>query len=159
MGLDAHVCCDCYERGRLRSPPPPGCNVSVSDDGGLLCGSDDPEVQIAFDLWLRSEACEHEHGYLASHRLGNIALVAALRAELSRWPDRFPVLLARVIYNGTHCCDSIAAADVARLAPEVEALATVRCADAELGPLLRDFEAQMRELVTAALRVGKPLVF
>ena len=65
MGLDAHVCCDCFERGRLRSAPPPGCSLSVCADGSLLCGSDDLDVQIAFDRWQQSEACEHEDGYLA----------------------------------------------------------------------------------------------
>jgi len=51
VALDAHGCCDCFERGRLRCPPPPRCDLSVTDDGGLLCGSDDPDVQIAFDRW------------------------------------------------------------------------------------------------------------
>ncbi len=67
MGLDAHVFCDCYERGLLLSAPPPGCSLSVGEDGGLLCNSDDLEVQIAFDKWLGSEACEHLNGYLVSH--------------------------------------------------------------------------------------------
>src|SRR5881409_3670831 len=51
VGLDAHVCCNCYERGRVRLPPPAGCNPTVSDDGSLLCGSDDLKVQIEFDRW------------------------------------------------------------------------------------------------------------
>lgn len=159
MALDAHVCCDCFERGRLRCQPPPGCNLSVCDDGGLLCGSDDLDVQIAFDRWQQSEACEHEDCYMVTHRIGNIALVAALRAELGRWPERFPVILSRVIYNGVHGGDFIPAAEVPQLVPEVEALAEVRCAGPDMERFMRGFEAQMRELVAAALRVGKPLVF
>jgi hypothetical protein len=81
MGLDAVVYCDCFERGRLREPPPPGCNLSVSDDGSLLCGSEDLEVQLAFDQWQLERACEHELGVLLHHYIGNIALVAALRDE------------------------------------------------------------------------------
>src|SRR5436309_381829 len=81
MGLDAAVYCDCFERGRLQSPPPPGCTLAVAPDGSLLCGSDDLDVQLAFDRWRQSEACEHEDGYLVSHWIGNIALVASLRAE------------------------------------------------------------------------------
>jgi hypothetical protein len=159
VALDAHVCCDCFERGRLRCPPPPGCDLSVTDDGGLLCGSDDLDVQIAFDRWQQSEACEHEDGYLLSHRIGNIALVAALRAELGRRPERFPLTLSRVVYDGVHCGDFIPAAEVPQLVPEVEALAGVHCPDPEMEQLMRGFETQMRELVAAALRVGKPLVF
>ena len=78
MGLDAAVYCDCFERGRLQSPPPPGCTLAVAPDGSLLCGSDDLDVQLAFDRWRQSEACEHEDGYLVSHWIGNIALVASL---------------------------------------------------------------------------------
>jgi hypothetical protein len=59
MGLDAHVCCDCFERGRLRSPPPIGCNLSVCDDGSLVSGRDDLELQFAFDRWQQFNACEH----------------------------------------------------------------------------------------------------
>lgn len=113
MGLDAHVCCDCFERGRLLAAPPPGCTLSVTEDGSLLCGSDDLKVQIAFDRWRHSEACEHEDGYLVAHRIGNVALVSSLRRELGRWPERFPEVLSRVIYDGVHCGDSIPAAGAA----------------------------------------------
>ena len=115
MALDAHVCCDCFGRGQLRSPPPPGCNPSVCADGSLWCGSDDLDVLFAFDRWRQLEACGHEDGYLVAHRSGNIALVASLRRELGRWPERFPVILSRVIYDGIHCGDFIQAADVPQL--------------------------------------------
>ena len=159
MALDAHVCCDCFERGRLRSAPPPGCNVSVTDDGGLLCGSDDFEVQIAFDRWQHSEACEHEDGWLVARHIGNIALVASLRRELGLWPERFPMILSRVVYDGVHGGDFITPAEVRQLVSEVEAMAVIDCADTKMEQFIRGFAAQMRELVEAALRVGKPLVF
>ena len=159
MGIDAFVWCDCFERGHLRSPPPPGCSLSVSDDGGLLCGSDDLEVQIAFDRWRQSDACEHEGGFLVVHRIGNIALIASLRAELGRRPDKFPVTLSRVICDGTHCGDFIPAADLPRLASEVESLADLYCDEPDMEQCMREFAVQMRELVCAALLVGKPLVF
>ena len=159
MALDAHVCCDCFERGCLRSPPPLECSLSVADDGGLLCGSDDEDVQIAFDSWQRSEACEHKNGYLVNHRIGNIALVAALRAALSQWPEQFPVILSRVIYDGVHCGDFIPVADIPQLVPELETLSSVCSDDPDMEQFLRDFEAQMRELVTASLASGKPIAF
>jgi len=159
MGLDSYVCCDCFERGRLRSPPPPGCSLSVSADGSLLCGSDVLVVQFAFDLWQQSEACEHEDGYFVLHFIGNVWLVAALRAELRRWPERFPMILARVIYNGVHAGDFIPAAEVPHLVPEVEALASVHPPQPDMEQYVRVFEAQMRELVAAALRAGKPICF
>jgi hypothetical protein len=159
MGLDAHVSCDCFERGKLRSPPPPGCHLSVYKDGSLLCGSDELEVELAFDRWRHSEACEHEDGYLVAHRLGNMALIGALRAELGQWPKRFPVILSRVIYNGIHGGDFIPADEVPSLIPEVKALSAVHCTKPDMEQFMRDFELQMIELVTAALQVKKPLTF
>jgi len=159
MGLDAFVFCDCFERGRLRSPPPPGCSLSVSENGSLLCGSDDLDTQIAFDCWQQSDACEHEDGCLVAHRIGNISLVASLRAELQRSPDRFPMILSLVLYSGTHCGDFIPAAEVPQVLSEAEALAGVHCPDPEMECFLREFEEQMRDLVSAALRVGKPIAF
>lgn len=159
MGLDAHVCCDCFERGLLRSPPPSGCNLSVDVDGSLCCGSDDLDVQIAFDCWRHSDACEHERGYLIAHHIGNIALVSSLRQELGQWPNLFSVILSRVIYDGMHSGDCIPATSVRELAPEVEALRGVHCQDPEMEPFIREFEAQMGELVAAALKMHKPIVF
>lgn len=159
MGLDASVWCDCFERNRLRSSPPAGCHLSVGKDGSLDCGSDDLDVQLAFDQWQQLEACEHEDGYLLSHYIGNIALVASLRAELGRWPDQFPMLLSRVIYNGVHAGDYIPAEQVSQLLPELAKLADVHCTEPDMEQFMRRFELQMRELVDAALRVEKAIVF
>lgn len=159
MGLDAGVYCNCFERGMLLTPPPPGCNLSVGPDGGLLPGSDDLEVEMAFDRWRMTAACEHEDGYLAWHHLGNIALVALLREELGQWPERFPMILSRVIYNGIHGGDMLTVTEVAQMFPEVEALAGVHSRTRDREQFLREFEAQMKELVATSMTVGKPIVF
>ncbi len=159
MTLHAAVYCDCFERGRLRTPPPPGCTLSVGEGGLLLCGSDSLATQLAFDRWQFDQACEHENGLLVQHRIGNIASVAGLRAALFADPERFPMLLSRVLYNGIHCGDCIPAAEVPQLCPEVAALLGVRCEDPQMESHMRDFEAQMRELVEASLAFGKPIVF
>ena len=159
MGLDAHVCCDCFERGRLLSAPPRGCRLSLGPDGSLLCGSDNLGVEIAFDRWQQSEACDHKDGYLVWLHIGNVALVASLRKELGRWPERFPLILSRVVYNGIHGGDFIPAAEVLKVLTEVEGLAGVKCAEPNMRQFMRGFESQMRELVVAALWVGKPIVF
>jgi hypothetical protein len=159
VSLDAYIFCDCFERGRLRSPPPPGCTLSVRDNGGLSCGSHDRGVRAAFDRWCKSEACEHSDGCLVWHRIGNIAQVASLGAELSQWPERFPIILSQVIFNGVHCGDFVPADEMSELEDEVDELARVHCAEPDMERLMRRFEAQMREFVAAALRVGKPLAF
>ena len=159
MGLDAVVYCDCFERRRLRAPPPTGCSLSVAADGSLLCGSDDLDVQLAFDQWQLSRACEHEMGVLLHRYIGNIALVAALRGELQQEPDLFPLLLSKVLYNGVHSGDFIPLADLERLQPEVAALGELPCTDPEMAGLLVNFAAQMKDLVACGLRVGKPIAF
>ena len=43
MGLDAFVFCNCYEKGKLREPPPRPGLVFVTENGSLDCKSDDPD--------------------------------------------------------------------------------------------------------------------
>jgi hypothetical protein len=159
MGLDAVVYCDCFEQGLLREQPPPGCNLSVSPDGSLLCGSEDLEVQLAFDQWQLERACEHELSVLLHHRIGNIALVAVLRTELAKQAERFPLLLTKVLYNGTHCGDFLTVEELKGLRPEVGLLTGEPCDNPDMAGFLREFAAHMAELVECALKVGKPLAF
>lgn len=159
MGLDAAVYCDCYESGRLLSPPRPEWRIKVMGDGSLDCPDDTLEVQMAFDLWLRDQACAHENGILLSHYIGNIDWVAWLRDRLSKTPTRFPMILSQVIHNGTHCGDFIPYPDVLRLRPELKELAATHCDDPGEDKVLREFESQLGELVEAASLVHKPIAF
>jgi hypothetical protein len=131
----------------------------MAEDGSLLCGSDDIDVELAFDQWRCDQACEHERGILVHHHIGNIALVAALRAELQRMPDKFPLILSRVLYNGTHCGDFIAVGELPAVCAEVAALESFQVWDLEMKSFIRAFERQMTELVRAALTIGKPIAF
>jgi hypothetical protein len=96
---------------------------------------------------------------LADYRVGNIDLVASLRAELKPWPERFTMILSRVIYDGVHSGDFISATEVPHLVPEVEALAGIHCPDPEMEHFMREFEVKMKKLVAVALRVRKPIAF
>ena len=160
MSLDATVYCDCYERGKLRTPPPQPEFVFVEESGGLSLDCDHPDVdQDAFNNW-RATACEHgPWGELVSHRLGNITLIEFLRSLLATEPARFPILLAKVLYNGVHGGDFLSSADVDLVSIEVDRLKEVHAAQASDEPFVRNFERQMRELVQAAQSVGKPIAF
>ncbi len=160
MGLNARVYCDCYEKGKLRKPPPQPELVYVEPSGERCLRWDSPEAdQHAFYDWMR-EACEHGPlGELVSHRLGNAALVGFLRGLLSDAPDRFPVLLAKVVYEGAHSGDFLCPDDVERLLPEIDCLQGIHRDDQSEEDLIRGFERQMRELTAAALSVRKPIVF
>jgi hypothetical protein len=156
MGHDACVYCDCYERGRLRTPPPQSELVYVDECGQVV---DAPGADVeAFDAWAAT-ACEHPGGELIHHRLGNIALIEFLRAELSRSRGGFPILLNKVVYDGTHCGDHLDLPTVGFLGAEINSMRSLHCEDSEEEELLRTFERQMEELVAASLAVRKPIAF
>jgi hypothetical protein len=158
MGLDAHVHCDCFERGRLRTPPLPEWFVTVDPVEGRVADAGELDRQIAFDAW-NVDACEHAGGMLLHERLGNTALVAFFRDALASHSDRLPVLTAKVIYSGTHAGDHLDQDEVRCLGEEVDVLATVRGSTSEDEQILREFERQLRRLVAAALGVRKPITF
>lgn len=161
MGLDATVYCDCYEQGRLRCAPPRNGKVAIDGSGQLYFRSDRDSIEdeVAFDRWLRDAACTHSQGELLYHRLGNISLIDLLREELGHEAQRFPLILQKVIYSGTHCGDFIPVADLPALSEEVSRLATHRCRDPEATGFMHEFTLQMRELVDAARKVSKPISF
>ncbi len=161
MGLDAFVFCDCYEEGRLREPPPIGVTLRVEPDGALGREHDDGtlESDLAWDMWREQRACEHGGGILLRHRLGNIALVGLLRAELQREADRFPILATKVVYSGSHAGDFLSIETIPALQRELELLREFRCSTREAASFMSDFRAQMSELATTALSVGKPIAF
>ena len=106
----------------------------------------------------RDDECRYDERIL-HHRLGNVATVEFLRNELSAAADLFPVLLSRVLYDGTHCGDSLDRATVAKLTPELDRLDGFACADPTNQGLLDTFAAEMRELVAASDRTGRPIDF
>ena len=159
MGLDAKVFCNCFEFGLLKSPPLPEWGMHVVPEGHLDCADGlTLEQQTAFDIWSVS-ACEHEGGEALHHRIGNISGVAALREELSRAPEQFPLLLSKVLYNGTHAGDWLDVPTVEALQPELKHLSGLHAQDVDGEWFLRQFEQQMRELVACALNLRKPIVF
>ncbi len=161
MGLDATVFCDCYEKGKLRAQPPPGTVLRVEADGSLsTTGKQEAlEAALAFDEWQAGFACEHPNGVLLHHRLGNISLIGLLRSELRREPLRFPILLGKVVYSGTHGGDYISAELAPELQKEIEALADFKCSTKETDDFMSRFRTQMLDLVVASRSVNKPIAF
>ncbi len=82
-----------------------------------------------------------------------------MREILSKTPERFPVLLAKVLYDGTHGGDYLGLQDVNAVAAEVAALRAVSDTQRHNEALIRSFERQMSELVEAAQRLAKPIAF
>jgi hypothetical protein len=161
MGLDAVVYCDCYEKGRLRVSPPVGALLHIAVNGALECDSDRIpfDAVLAFDEWRASKACGHEKGILLQHRLGNTALVALLRSELQREPNRFPILLTKVVHSGIHGGDYLPIETIPELQRELDLLSTFKCSTREADEFMSQFKIRMVELASTALSVTKPIAF
>src|SRR5689334_19584624 len=145
MGLDACVYCNCYEKGVMRTPPPNGVRLCVEPNGALECESEKMSFDAvrAFDQWQAFSACQHKRGVLLHHRLGNISLIGSLRSELQAESSRFPVLLTKVIYSGSHAGDFLALDAISVLQQELEALGHFQCSTAESAEFMTRFGAQM----------------
>jgi len=161
MGLDAFVFCDCYEKGRLREPPPTGVILRVEPDGALGREQDRAtlEADLAWDEWLEHRACEHKGGILLRHRLGNISLVGLLRAELQREAERFPILVTKVVYSGSHTGDFLRVEEIPALQSELKVLRDIRCSSRNAERFMSEFREQMLELAATALSISKPIAF
>lgn len=113
MGLDAFVPCRCWEEGRCK-PAPEGFQIFRDPETGVLDALNyrDPGLdRDALDAW-KYTSCEHDEGEYASERISNWGGVTALRDELERLADRFPVLLAEIpsVNGGTTSPDAARAA-------------------------------------------------
>ena len=106
------------------------------------------------------EACEHEDCVLVDHYIGNATWVSRLRESLQELNvTLLPIIMNEVIYSGTHCCDWLDIPPVEGLQHELYILADIHCSDEQDEARLRNFESQMRELVHAALKEMRPILF
>ena len=157
MALDARVYCNCFEAGKLLIPPPHPDQVYVAEDGGLACK--DLFRLYEFEEWLEKYACSHPGGVALHHHLGGLGVIDFLREELERAPNDFPLLLGKVVYDGSHAGDFLAMAELKELLAETIRLSGLRTSDGEEEALLRNFERQLKELITCAIQMRKPIVF
>lgn len=158
MGLDAHVRCTCIRDGKAKPHPFPD-RLRFDDTGEPFLIGDPPEKDwVAHDRWF-AESCEHG-GYLVATRLGNVGFVSRLRELVKHLQGdpgpRFPILLKQVIYDGTHCGDSIPSAQAPALLAEVDTILHSRdiLSETEQG-----FFSNVRSLCVASMDTGYPIAF
>jgi hypothetical protein len=126
MSLDPFVRCSCIRDGRAKAHPFP--EGFTWDEAGSPSLSGDPteEEGEAHDRWVQ-ESREHE-GYLVSESLGSITRAKNVREFLRGLQGepgpKFPILLKKVVYDGTHTGDWL---------PVKESLALLREVDLVLG--------------------------
>ena len=157
MALHAVVYCNCYETGKMRTKPPRPEIVCVLDDGSL--STPDLEDFSGFYKWLKGYPCDHKNGWAVFHSIGNIAGISFLREQLSKNSDNFPIVLSKILYNGTHTGEFIPVEMVEGLRTEINQLRDVHLRDPEEEKMLRTFQDQMLELICGSLEMGKPISF
>jgi hypothetical protein len=93
-------------------------------------------------------------------RIGNIALVNALKAELEKIlgdSSSKTLLISKILYSGTHSGDVIPKDDLGSLKHEIALVRGI--AGCQKSSELESFLADMEELVTASEHHGNPIVF
>jgi len=158
MSLDAYVRCTCIRDGRAKPHPFPE-KLTFDESGTPSLAGDPSEDELeAHDRWF-AESCEHG-GYLISLFLGNITRVQHLRTFLrglqGKPGPRFPILLEKVIYNGTHTGDWIPRDESPALLKEVE---TVLHSRDILASSEKEFFENMKLLCEASIETGYPILF
>ncbi len=158
MSLDAFVRCTCIREGKAKPHPLPARLIFDESGEPTLTGDPSEEEWEAHDQWM-GESCEHE-GCLLSVFLGNITKLGNLRSFLrglqgSPGP-RFPILLEKVLYDGTHTGDWISSKEAAKLLKEVSLVlhSSDILADSE-----KEFFTNMKLLCEASIATGNPIMF
>ena len=122
MSLDGFVRCTCIRNGKAKPHPFPDRLIVDESGEPTLTGDPSEQEREAHDQWL-GESCEHE-GSLLSLFLGNITRVGNLRSFLRHLQGtpgpRFPILLEKVLYDGTHTSDWISSKIAEKLLKEVD---------------------------------------
>ena len=72
---------------------------------------------------------------------------------------RFPTLLNRVIYSGTHCGDHLTLKMVAKLRVELDRLKGHSSGNKEIDQGIQKLRRQLQKLVRDSLKIGKPIGF
>ncbi len=147
MGLDALVYCNCVETGRLTKPHPFLDKLFINEEGCPSIPEDPDDANdstkfLAHLNWILSSPCEHICLRAVHHRLSKLALVRAIRAELSQMPVLFPTILEKVIYSGSHCGDYLTLEDVLRVKTELVPLSQFSAAILRWSRLLRIFRSR-----------------
>jgi hypothetical protein len=158
MSLDGFVRCTCIRDGKAKPHPLPDRLTFDESGEPTLSGDPSEEEWEAHDKWL-NESCEHE-GFLLSLFLGNITRVGNLRSFLRHLQGtpgpRFPILLEKVLYDGTHTGDWLSSKVAAQLLQEVD---TVLHSSDILADSEKEFFTNMKQLCEASIATGNPIVF
>ena len=167
MGLDAVVFCNCVETSKLKVPHPFPRLLHIWKNGSPEIRSKDEAKIAAHDSWMALPPCKHEDMMIDGCSLVNaggasVIYEVLLRAE-KQSRIRFPILLNRVFYSGTHCGDFLTLVQIKKLDVELRQVRRQKLTD--LGVAKGDVKwitevfANLARLVKIAQKIGKPIAF
>jgi hypothetical protein len=158
MSPDGFVGCTCIGDGNAEPHPFPDRPIFDESGEPTLTGDPSDGEWEAHDQG-PGGSCEHE-GYLLSLFLGNITRVGDLRSFLRHLRGtpgpRFPILLGKVLYDGTHTGHWISGKVAEKLLQQGDTVlhsSDIR-EDSE-----KDFFANMKLRCEASVATGNPVMF
>jgi len=159
MSLDGYVRCTCIREGKLKKPHPFPARLTWDESNGpSLSGDPSEEEWEAHDQWVQN-SCEHE-GFLVSEFLGNITRIQNVREFLRGLQGnpgpKFPILLKKVVYDGTHTGDWVPIKQTPALLKEVN---LVLGSSDILTQGEKEFFESMKRLCEASIATGNPIMF
>jgi hypothetical protein len=110
-------------------------------------------TRMGLDAVIYSDDKEESESQLAHKRIGNIATVVFLRDYATRTLSAQSLVVSKVLYDGTHCGDSLAVSELQQLAVELQVLE--RASETDVQTFARD----MLALVHTALSHERPIHF
>ncbi len=157
MKLQAYVFCGCYERGRVKRPPPNPEIVDVFTNGDVGCHQPTPAQYQAFLKW-RYRACHHRDGLITGGLLGHRLPIKVMHKAMLPHRRTFPLFLSKVLgckpkTRFSHL--TLKQADQLRV--ELATMKKFHLSDRKCDKELRYYGGQMRKLVRAALKFQQPI--
>ena len=168
MGLDAYIFCDCVERKHLKVPHPYPRQLYVRRNGAPEIRTKDPDKFEKHDAWMQLPPCRHDQMMMGGSHLGSAGYISWIRDVLAQalrgsHLPKFPILLGKVLYSGTHTGDYITIRQVERLATELQQLKKLDLRNLGIDPedieLIKPAVNRISRLANSALKFKKPIVF
>ena len=135
--------------------------VVYRNKSNLQLGADEQFAQLipgTGEIYFDDNAASRRHSQeleAVRVRLGNIAMISALREEIARTVGADSILHQKIVYSGSHSGDFIPIDELARLAEEMSLVRK----SGNLSSDLRDLLDRVEELTQAALHERNPIVF
>jgi hypothetical protein len=167
MGLDAVVFCNCVENKKIKVPHPFPRLLYVSSNGCPQIRTRDAIKIAAHDEWMEIPPCKHGSMQFDGCSLGSggaaIVISAALYIAQEQAKAKFPILLKKVFYSGTHTGDFLSLAQVRKLDVELKQFRKLKLTDLGIGKKDAKWMSEifdcLARIVKVALKVGKPIAF